>query len=109
MNKKIIFGVIISIFALNCGLNTSASALDCVEPCPDVEGSVWAGSPEYSDEEDGIVTTSDDVSIKEVDLETEEVEEEPPMWPVYLSLGAIGVTFLLVIIISLTGRKYNKK
>lgn len=122
MYKKLILGALAGIFSLGlANLNMNAQALDCAEAenCPsyygdpdgyygNAEGSVWAGSPEYGDAEDGIVTTSDNIAVEEVDIE-EEIEEEPAMWPVYLSFGAIGVTFLLVLTINLSARKYNKK
>lgn len=43
------------------------------------------------------------------EVSPEPTAEDPEMWPVYLSLGAIGVTFLLIVIINLTSRRYNRK
>lgn len=57
--------------------------------------------------------SSEDVTeeswLEPISAESAEPEEDPEMWPVYLSLGAIGVTFLLIVIINLTSRKYNQK
>lgn len=39
------------------------------------------------------------------DEESAEEATEPEMWPVYISLGALGATLLLIIIINLVGRK----
>lgn len=103
MYKKMVLGLAVGIFAFSL-VNFSSNVW-----AEEVEGSVWAGSPEYGDTEDGVVTTSDGVVVEEVDIEEEEIEEEPAMWPVYLSFGAIGTTFLLVLIINLSARKYNKK
>lgn len=57
------------------------------------------------------ITTSNTESSEDVTEEAslELIAEDPEMWPVYLSLGAIGVTFLLIVIINLTSRKYNRK
>jgi len=101
MYKKMIFGLVASVLALgftNFGLNAQAE---------EVEGSVWVESSESAENTD-VAAPSDDTVIEEIDVE-EEIEEEPDMWPVYLSFGAIGVTFLLIIIINLSGRRYNKK
>ena len=42
--------------------------------------------------------------------ETAEVIEpaEPEMWPVYLSLGALGLALLAFIVLNLFGRKHRK-
>lgn len=42
--------------------------------------------------------------------ETTEVVEpaEPEMWPVYLSLGALGLALLVFIALNLFGRKHRK-
>lgn len=65
-------------------------------------------------EEDNTQTSIEPIATEEaspepISTEPAESEEAPEMWPVYLSLGAIGVTFLLIVIINLTSRRYNQK
>lgn len=104
MYKKVVLSIVAGVLVLGlASFDTPARALDS-----DVDGYVWAGEPTDGSSDDGVTATSDDV-VEEIDIEEEETEEEPPMWPVYLSFGAIGVTFLLIIIINLSGRKYDKK
>jgi len=49
------------------------------------------------------------VEITEIE-EAEEIEEEtePALWPMYLSLGALGLAILVFIILNLFGRKQKK-
>lgn len=92
MYKKIVLGLAVSALVLGwagSGLNAQAE---------EVEGSVWIEAPE-SVENNDTATASDEVVV----------EEEPEMWPVYLSLGAISITLLLVAVINLSGRRYSKK
>lgn len=50
-----------------------------------------------ADEPEVICATADEEGCGE--------ETDPEMWPLYVSLGALGATILLVIIINLIGRK----
>lgn len=50
-----------------------------------------------------IILAEDEDGVTEV--EDIEVESEPEMWPVYVSLGAIGVMILMIIVLNLTGKK----
>lgn len=101
MYKKLIFGLTAIFFAGLVGLanfDQSARALDCIdaEQCP--SDSEWLGEPGTEVVED---ESEDDSEL--------EADQDPEMWPVYLCFGAIGATFLLVVIINLSARKYNKK
>lgn len=61
-------------------------------------------APEVVDYPEEVITPSDEASD-----DTESAGETFwEQWPVYLSLGAIVITFLLIIIINLAGRKKRK-
>lgn len=54
-------------------------------------------------------TAAPDNTETDIDeVETEE-EEEAPLWPMYLSLGALGVAILTFIILNLAGGKVKNK
>lgn len=103
MHKKVILGLAAAVLTIGfAGSSLNARATE-------VDDSVWVESPtSLDDAENPTVKTSDDTVGEETDIK-EEAEEESAMWPVYLSFGAIGVTLLLVIIINLSGQRYNKK
>lgn len=65
--------------------------------CDEADGSIAQPDKPISDDE-----TDDD------EAELEEEATEPEMWPVYVSLGTLGASFLLIIIINLIGRKSKK-
>ncbi len=103
MHKKVILGLAAAVLTIGfAGSSLNARATE-------VDGSVWVESPtSIDDAKNPVVETSDDAVSEETAIK-EEAEEEPTMWPVYLSFGAICVTLLLVIIVNLSGRRYNKK
>jgi len=103
---------------------TPVQALDCLEaPCPcmpDEEETNPDCIPVSRNSTTGAIEEPTDPSTAggevvdptendpEADAEVEAEEEEagePAMWPTYLSLGALGATFILIIIINLASRR----
>lgn len=56
----------------------------------------------------GEEAADEEMTEEDVEENTDEEVGEPEMWPVYASLGALGATLILIIIINLTGRKSKK-
>lgn len=120
MGKNII--VSSSAVALSCGLalglfSAGVSAVEetpiqprTVTPevqCADDDPECEYGVMPLNTVNEATVTIIEDGDETEEIVEEDIIEEEaePAMWPVYLSFGAIGVTILMVIILSLTSKK----
>lgn len=85
-------------------LNQNSSAIECLEEnCPDtdtIEHEGLSGEPE-------VVCAEEDESDCESTNHPE--DDETALWPVYVSLGALGAMIILVIIINLIGSRKHKK
>lgn len=98
-----------------CDYLCSEGQIDCENPCPD-------GVMPINDTDDGTIdeptapstdggeTVHPEAEQPETDGSTETTDEEesdePEAWPMYLSLGALAGTLILIIIINLTlGRR----
>lgn len=129
MPKKLF--LLVSMFAITCGtlityLSPSALAVTCSDrencPCESGDNPATSGCIPNSQYSNGEVVLPTDYPEKTPE-ETVENPDEPTSdgaedssfrledwfdaekWPVYLSLGAIIVTFLLIVIINIIGRK----
>ncbi len=136
MNKKVILGVAGLVLGLaGLGVNAAYAEEDVITETigeGDIETNC-AGSPDmncaetvtaetvydeeyWSNDDDGDLGNEeeDDSSREEAMAEEDKggaplVEEaEPALWPMWLSLGAIGVAIVAIIIFNLAGRKYKK-
>lgn len=122
MGEKILsIGAAILTCGLVLGTNVHAEEIDCVID-PANEACVVTTSediPVNTSEDDLPPVTNgevkndvifagedsdDDVEI----IEEEEVEEEPALWPMYLSLGALGLAILVFITLSICSPKLKK-
>ena len=61
-------------------------------------------APNESNNDGGIM----EISEEEATIEPAEKDDALDMWPVYLSLGAIALTLLLIFVINITHRKSQK-
>lgn len=123
MHKKLIFSLI-TIFGLNAFFLAPAFAEEGIMPISETEGIPVV----TSDDSDTVEGTIDPDEIDESDTVENEIDHngtsgepevvcadpnepgcedeavEPEMWTLYLSLGALGATVILIIIINLIGR-----
>lgn len=89
--------------ATDCANNVDGET-DATTDCPDKTTDSTTSVTEPTDQDQ---TSTPDNAPEEIIVEEDEelIEEEPAMWPVYISLGALGLAILVFIILNLFGGK----
>ncbi len=85
-------------------IDPDSGAIECLEEnCPNADNIEHEGT---SGEPEVVCADPNEPGCENAD---ESAESEPELWPVYVSLGALGTMIILVIIINLLGGKKRKK
>lgn len=119
MGEKTLFvGVAIALGSLLFGANVFAEEVDCmIDPANEACVVTTSEEPVTGVDDLPVITSGGDGIIfageesdeaGDVEIEEEEIVEEPALWPMYLSLGALGAAILTFIILSICSPKLKK-